>query len=71
MEDVEITSMSSRGQIVIPQSFRKNMGIQEGEKFIVIERADMIILKRLRKPTKQDIDKMLKLLEQPEIIKKG
>ncbi len=57
--EAEITKIGERGQVVIPQSFRENMGIHKGEKFMVLERGDMIILKRLRVPTKEDIDRML------------
>lgn len=57
--EAEITKIGERGQVVIPQSFRENMGIHKGEKFMVLERGDMIILKRFRTPTKEDIDRML------------
>ena len=59
MEKLEITSMSSRGQVVIPQEFRKNMGLSIGEKFIVIERGDMLILKRIKSPTMEEFDAMI------------
>jgi bifunctional DNA-binding transcriptional regulator/antitoxin component of YhaV-PrlF toxin-antitoxin module len=36
MENIEITSLSSRGQIVIPQCLRYRLKMQEGEKFVVI-----------------------------------
>ena len=55
---VEITKIGERGQVVIPQSCREDMGIQKGDKFIVLERGDMIILKKLKSPTEEDIDKM-------------
>jgi len=41
---IDITKMSSRGQIVIPLDMRKD--INEGEKLIVIRKDDEIILKR-------------------------
>jgi len=42
--DINITRMSSKGQIVIPQEMRKNF--KEGEKILVIQGGDKIILKK-------------------------
>ena len=47
MESMEIATMSSRGQIVIPQGVRDAMALDEGVKFIVLGEGDTIILKRL------------------------
>jgi len=41
---IEMTKMSSRGQVVIPLDAR--FGINEGDKLIVIRRDDEIILKK-------------------------
>jgi AbrB family looped-hinge helix DNA binding protein len=41
---IETTKMSSRGQIVIPLSMRQNL--KEGDKLIVIQKEDEIILKK-------------------------
>lgn len=41
---IDITRMSSRGQIVIPLDMRKD--INEGDKLIVIRKNDEIILKK-------------------------
>lgn len=41
---VNITKMSSRGQIVIPLDMRK--GIKEGDKLIIIKKGNEIILKK-------------------------
>jgi AbrB family looped-hinge helix DNA binding protein len=50
--DVAITKMSSKGQIVIPAKMRK--GIKAGEKLLIIENNDQLILKRTK-----DLDKNL------------
>jgi len=60
MENVEITSMSSRGQIVIPQNVRNRMNLKEGEKFIVVEQKNNIILTRFTLPTKDEFLQLLK-----------
>lgn len=60
MENIEITSVSSRGQIVIPQNLRYRLKIHEGENFVVIGEDNTIILKRLEMPSFNEIDKLLK-----------
>jgi len=46
--DIEITKMTSKGQVVIPQSIRENNKVNEGEKFLVYEMGGSIILKRVK-----------------------
>jgi|TARA_B100001971_G_scaffold211611_1_gene239707 antitoxin PrlF len=60
MENIEVTSVSSRGQIVIPQSLRNKMKIHTGEKFVVIGEDNTIVLKKLEMPTFRGIDKLVK-----------
>jgi antitoxin PrlF len=60
MNEIGITSISSRGQVVIPQNLRNIMKIYSGEKFIVIGEEDTIILKKLKMPSFNGIDKLLK-----------
>ncbi len=60
MENIEITSVSSRGQVVIPQSIRDRLKIHEGEKFVVIGEDSTIILKKLEMPSFSGVDKLLK-----------
>ena len=43
MAELDITKMSSKGQIVIPQEMRK--GFHEGDKFVVIRVGRQFILK--------------------------
>lgn len=60
MENIEVTSISSRGQVVIPQSLREKLGIREGEKFIVIGEDNTIVLKKLEMPSFKGFEKLLK-----------
>ena len=43
MAELEITTMSSKGQIVIPQEMRK--GFHEGEKFVIIKAGRQLLIK--------------------------
>lgn len=45
---IEITKMTSKGQVVIPQSIRERKDIEEGERFIVYDTDDTIVLKRVK-----------------------
>jgi len=45
---IEIAKISSKGQIVIPQDIREHKGIKEGERFLVYDIDDNIILKRIK-----------------------
>lgn len=46
MAEIELTTMSSKGQVVIPQEMRK--GFHEGEKFVVIKAGKQLILKSVK-----------------------
>lgn len=59
MEKIEVTSVSSRGQIVIPQNLRNKMNIQTGEKFAVKGENDTILLKKIEMPSFDEFDELL------------
>jgi AbrB family looped-hinge helix DNA binding protein len=54
MVEIETTKMSSKGQVVIPSSFRKH--IKEGDTLVVLKRNDQIILKLASKMDKQFVE---------------
>ena len=47
--EIEMTRITSKGQVVIPQQIREKAGIVEGERFFVYNGEDSIILKRAKK----------------------
>ncbi len=59
MERLEITSMSSRGQVVIPLDIRQQLGLREGEKFVVVGEDDTVVLKKIAMPSFKNFDKLL------------
>ena len=64
MEKLEITSMSSRGQVVIPLGIREQLGLKEGEKFVVVGKNDTVILKKVTMPSFKNFDKLLQKTQQ-------
>ena len=60
MKKLEVTSLSSRGQIVIPQGIRHRLRLHSGEKFVVIGEQNMIVLKKLEAPSFEGFDLLLK-----------
>jgi len=53
--ETEITKMSSKGQIVIPLKIRERMNAVEGTLFVVTDNQDTLILKKMPKPSKEEI----------------
>ncbi len=57
-KELQITTTSEKGQIVIPQQIRQDLGIETGTKFVVYGSGDMIIFKRMELPTSKDFEKL-------------
>lgn len=58
---LDMTRLSERGQIVIPNEMRKRMGLKEGTRFVVMGLDDTIVLRRLE--LSQEKIRLKKLLE--------
>jgi len=56
---MEITKLSTKGQIVIPECLRKD--ISSGTAFIVSKQNDLIILKKVVGLTRQEMEEMKEL----------
>ena len=56
--EVQITTTSPKGQVVIPQEIREQMKIESGTKFAVYGRGDTIIFKRVELPTVKDFERL-------------
>jgi len=57
-KDVQMTTASEKGQVVIPQEIRDELGIESGTKFAVYGKGDTIIFKRVEMPTVKDFEKL-------------
>lgn len=69
-EDFATTKMSSRGQVVIPESVRSEMGLKPGSKFVVLWHDDVVMLKVISPPSLEEFTILQKRLQQ-EARKKG
>jgi AbrB family looped-hinge helix DNA binding protein len=60
METFATTRMSSKGQIVIPESIRKRLNLKEGAQFVVVGKDDVVILKAITAPGMEAFDDLIK-----------
>ena len=61
MSAVEITSLSSKGQVVIPNVIRKDLNISTGDKFAVVSDGENILFRPIEKPK---IDRFRELIRE-------
>lgn len=59
MTNPATTRMSSKGQIVIPEEIRTQLGLKAGTQFVVIGERDVVILKTLSPPAMADFDDLI------------
>ena len=52
--DIELTKISTKGQVVIPRDIRKKMGLQDGETLAVSTKDNLIVLKKIQNPIEED-----------------
>ena len=50
MQTLEVTSVSSKGQVVIPGPIRESLGIRSGTKLMVITDGESVLMKPLEAP---------------------
>ena len=61
MPILEVTSLSTKGQVVIPNEIREKMHLEPGTKMIVIQDGDNILLKPIKAPRMGQFDKLIAL----------
>jgi AbrB family looped-hinge helix DNA binding protein len=64
METLATTRMSSKGQVVIPESVRKRLNLKEGAQFLVVGDADVVILKVVTPPDMSEFDALIQQARQ-------
>lgn len=64
MENLATTRMSSKGQIVIPETIRRQLNLQAGAQFIVVGGDDVVILKAITMPDMDAFDDLIQQARQ-------
>lgn len=59
MSDATTTTLSSKGQVVIPEEIRTRLGLKPGAQFVVLGDRDVVILKVLQPPDKREFGTLL------------
>lgn len=58
MEQLDVTRMSAKGQVVIPGDIRQALALVPGTKFVVVGEGDTVILKRIGRPSLAEVDRL-------------
>ena len=53
------TKMSSKGQVVIPEEIREQLGLTPGTQFVVVGDRDVVILKTISAPSMNEFDGLI------------
>jgi AbrB family looped-hinge helix DNA binding protein len=64
METLATTRMSSKGQVVIPESVRRRLDLKEGAQFLVVGDEDVVILKKVVPPDMTEFESLIKQARQ-------
>lgn len=59
MVDFATTKMSSRGQVVVPESIRDKLGLKSGCRFLVLGEKDAVVLKAISAPDKKEFQDLV------------
>ena len=53
------TTLSSKGQVVIPEEIREQLGLEAGAQFVVIADRDVVIFKLLEPPSRKEFSTLV------------
>jgi AbrB family looped-hinge helix DNA binding protein len=59
MKPFATTKMSSKGQVVIPESIRRKLKLEPGTRFVVVAEDDVVILKSITPPSMEEFDSVI------------
>ena len=64
MTTAATTTLSSKGQVVIPEEIRLRLGLEAGAQFVVIADRDVVIFKRLEPPALSEFTTLVRRARQ-------
>lgn len=59
MQNIATTKMSSKGQVVIPESIRQQLNLKNGAQFVVVAQDDVVIFKAIMPPAMEQFDELI------------
>lgn len=59
MRATSTTTMSTKGQVVIPEAIRLQLGLEPGTLFVVVAERDVVVLKTLAPPPMSEFTALL------------
>ncbi len=59
MSEAATTTLSSRGQVVIPEEIRSRLGLKAGAQFVVVGDRDVVIFKVLEPPALSEFETLV------------
>lgn len=59
MNDAATTTLSSKGQVVIPEEIRARLGLKTGVQFVVVGDRDVVILRVLEPPVMREFNTLV------------
>ncbi len=69
---MEITKISSKGQVVLPREIREELHLKEGTILVALKKDDLVVLKKIESPIlKEDLETLSLVEEAWEDIDKG
>ncbi len=60
MGTLATTKLSSKGQVVIPEDIRDQLGLKNGDQFVVMAEKDVVILKMISQPEMKKFTSLIK-----------
>ena len=59
MTEIATTRLSTKGQVVIPESIREQLHLETGMQFVVVAEGDVVVLKVISTPSMSEFDPMI------------
>jgi len=67
-EEPEVTTISEKGQVMIPQAIRKELKIKPRTKFLVYGKGDTVIMRRIKLPDmKKEWDEIFTIMDRKNL----
>lgn len=59
MKRIATTKLSSKGQVVIPETIRRRLGLEAGTEFVVLGEDGTVVLKVVDPPSMREFDRIV------------